>query len=192
MSDLERLMKFVEPVTESGCWIWMGCMLPKGYGQFRLNGAATVAHKAAYLLIKGDYDQTLDLDHLCRVRCCVNPDHLEPVTRQENLRRGDGAKLVGKTKCMRGHALPENLYFTGSKKLARCKECDRIRRKRQPQKSPDEMREYSRQQYLKHREKRLASIREYQRNNREKINALSRDRKRRIRAAARGMEMTQA
>lgn len=128
MSDFERIMKFIEPVTESGCWIWMGHTMANGYGQFRYGGKAIPAHRAAYAIVRGIMPPSrTDLDHLCRTRCCVNPDHLEPVTRQENLRRGFGSKLIGKDKCIRGHDLSVHLHFVGSKKVPRCRECSRIR-----------------------------------------------------------------
>lgn len=128
MSDLDRLMKFIEPVTESGCWIWMGHVMPNGYGQFRYGGKAIPAHRAAFAIIRGYMPpRKIDLDHLCRVRCCVNPDHLEPVTRQVNLLRGAGSTLVGKERCFRGHDLSVNLFYAGSKKAARCRECQRMR-----------------------------------------------------------------
>lgn len=128
MSDIDRIMKFIEPVTESGCWIWTGYLMPNGYGQFRYGGNAIPAHRVAFAIIRGYMPpQKIDLDHLCRVRCCVNPDHLEPVTRQVNLRRGAGCTLIGKERCFRGHDLATNLYYAGSKKAARCRECERIR-----------------------------------------------------------------
>lgn len=192
MSDLGRLMKFVEPVTESGCWIWTGCLMPHGYGQCRQNGKAMLAHRAMYLLVRGSLPpKGIDLDHLCRVRCCVNPDHLEPVTRQENLLRGAGSKLLGKDKCFRGHALAENLFFAGSKNTPRCRACDRERRAARPI-DPEVSRARSREQYLKHRDERIAYQKEYQKANRDKINARSREYKRRRRAEARQVEQTQA
>lgn len=127
MTDIERMMKFVEPVTESGCWIWTGHLQPNGYGQFRFKGKAQYAHRASFELARGDIANGVDLDHLCRVRCCVNPDHLEPVSRKENLLRGTGSKLIGKRECIRGHDLSTNLFFAGSKKTPRCRECARIR-----------------------------------------------------------------
>ena len=81
----ERFWSRVE--KEPGpCWVWTGGSLASGYGSFRAGGAA-VAHRYAWTLLCGPIASGLQLDHLCRNRRCVNPDHLEPVTQQENLRR---------------------------------------------------------------------------------------------------------
>lgn len=72
------------------CWLWLGAQNGKGYGRFTLsgrNGWKRSAHRYAYELLVGPIAAGLDLDHLCRNRLCVNPEHLEPVTRRENLRR---------------------------------------------------------------------------------------------------------
>ena len=100
------------PVTESGCWLWEGNCNPKGYGRF-LDGRKTrMAHRFVYELRKGPIPAGLQLDHLCRVRCCVNPDHLEPVTRRENIIRGISfsAANAAKTSCPYGHPYtPDNI-----------------------------------------------------------------------------------
>jgi hypothetical protein len=88
------------------------------------------AHRVAYELFKGPIPAGMDLDHLCRVRCCCNPDHLEPVTRKENLRRGLNGQ---KTACYKGHPYtPENTYYranTGKKQCRLCaREMDRKRK----------------------------------------------------------------
>lgn len=91
-----------------------------------VNGRRQPAHRVAYELFVGPIPEGLTLDHLCRVRHCVNPLHLEPVTRGENTRRNDSApsQNARKTHCIRGHALiPENLY---PRKYGRqCKLCVR-------------------------------------------------------------------
>ncbi len=117
-----RFWRHVEK-HESGCWLWTGGKTGGGYGTFmRTRGKSTVAHRFAYEEFVGSIPDGLDLDHLCRVRHCVNPSHLEPVTRSENLRRGilhgpaDGggaaAHQRAKTHCPRGHEYtPENTYI---------------------------------------------------------------------------------
>jgi hypothetical protein len=77
-------------VNENGCWIWSGAIHVSGYGQIKWEGKSTVAHKVIYKLIKGQYDESLVLDHLCSVKSCVNPDHLEPVTYSVNTKRAWG------------------------------------------------------------------------------------------------------
>jgi hypothetical protein len=85
------------------CWIWTG-KLDRGYGR----------HKAVYEALLGPVPTGLELDHLCRVRACVNPPHLEPVTHKENVLRGEtiAAKHLAKTHCKHGHPFDEaNTYW---------------------------------------------------------------------------------
>jgi hypothetical protein len=97
------LAKFVMPVTESGCWIWTGCDDGNGYGAVSFRCKRWLAHRLIYMAFIGNIPEDLELDHLCRVRCCVNPRHLEPVTRAVNVARGDGCQ---KTVCYKGHSKP--------------------------------------------------------------------------------------
>jgi hypothetical protein len=88
---MERLLAKVDipdhaPAT---CWIWQGAIDPNGYGRFHFDGRMLGAHRVAYTLLVGEVPDGMDLDHLCRTRDCVRPSHLEPVTRQVNLLRGD-------------------------------------------------------------------------------------------------------
>lgn len=87
MNNEDRFFKYVEK-TES-CWNWTAS-LRKGYGRFSIKGESVAAHRYSYELLVGKIPKGLHLDHLCRNRRCVNPAHLEPVTLQENLRRGEG------------------------------------------------------------------------------------------------------
>lgn len=109
-------------IDESGCWEW-AASLTGGYGTIEYRRAEvggsrrTVrAHRASYELAKGPIPPGLCLDHLCRNTRCVNPDHLEAVTQQENVSRGlvgqrNRERAVSKTHCKRGHAyVRENLY----------------------------------------------------------------------------------
>ena len=79
-------------VTESGCWVWPGRLTPDGYGQCRYIGKSMLAHRLSYELHVGPIPAGLTIDHLCRNRCCVNPDHLELVTHKQNQRRRDRAR----------------------------------------------------------------------------------------------------
>lgn len=90
MSRPDRLALFEEKYTPepmSGCWLWTG-QTHMGYGYFWDGRTMARAHRWAYKRFVGDVPEGLVLDHKCRVRSCVNPDHLEPVTNQENGRRG--------------------------------------------------------------------------------------------------------
>lgn len=78
----------------SGCWIWTGSKGEDGYGSVRYRRRVWRAHRAAYTILVGPIPAGLELDHLCRVRACVNPAHLEPVTGEENIRRHQDALPV--------------------------------------------------------------------------------------------------
>ncbi len=78
---------------ETRCHIWQLGIEPNGYGKVGGGAKTKWAHRAAYEAVHGSVPPGLDLDHLCRVRACVNPAHLEPVTRTENVRRGAATKL---------------------------------------------------------------------------------------------------
>lgn len=100
--------RFWMKVTETPtCFIWDGSTDRNGYGQVRIDGRLLYAHRVAYELWCGPIAEGLVLDHLCRVPCCVNPHHLEPVTQGENVRRGAGNGNREKTECKRGHAFTE-------------------------------------------------------------------------------------
>lgn len=104
------MMEFIEErisrVTESGCWIWTGFVHKSGYALGHPEKKTVRIHRWLFIKERGDIGD-LVLDHLCRVRCCVNPDHLEPVTTRENIRRGVGptARNARKIFCPRGHLL---------------------------------------------------------------------------------------
>lgn len=84
----DRLMAKVK-VDESGCWLWQGHLNNTGYAWFNAYGKPQLGHRVAYELFVGAIPEGLSLDHLCRVTRCVNPEHLEPVTHAENMRRGN-------------------------------------------------------------------------------------------------------
>lgn len=86
----EKIMtEFMKKVQKTEtCWLWMGTIRSEGYGTFNLyNYGAKNAHRTSYELFKGEIPPKMDIDHLCRNKQCVNPEHLEAVTRQENIQR---------------------------------------------------------------------------------------------------------
>lgn len=99
-ANIERLWRKVE-ITES-CWIWFGAIDSSGYGNIQYNNKVWKAHRLMYTELVGEIPEDKQLDHLCRVRKCVNPDHLEEVSQQENLRRGIYWQTL-KTHCPSGH-----------------------------------------------------------------------------------------
>lgn len=90
------------------CWEWLGCKHLSGHGLFRVGSKSIGAYRVAYEWFVGPVPAGLHLDHVCRNPGCVNPKHLEPVTRGENLRRA----LVARTHCKRGHAYAEGNLIT--------------------------------------------------------------------------------
>ena len=127
----ERLWRHISPEPNTGCWLWAGHCCPKGYGKVGLNGKTARAHRVAYEAYIGAIPKGLTLDHLCRVRCCVNPNHLEPVTHKENVLRGESpsARHARLTHCPQGHPYSgKNLLFSSGSR--RCRICLREHQKR--------------------------------------------------------------
>lgn len=125
----ERLAANSVPEPMSGCIIWLGYVGDNGYANIGSRGKYSFAHRAAYELAKGPIPKGLQIDHLCRIRCCINPNHLEAVTCLENINRGLQAK---KTHCIRGHVMAgRNVLWCenpkGKKTLRACKACRKLR-----------------------------------------------------------------
>lgn len=121
-TELERFMSHVS-VQPNGCWLWTGS-LDNGYGRFQLNGKQVRMPRAAWLVHKGPIMEGYEPDHLCRVRACVNTDHMELVTHLVNVQRGDAGKRMRlRMHCPQGHAYAgENLIIRKSG-ARRCKAC---------------------------------------------------------------------
>jgi hypothetical protein len=134
----ERLQSKILPEPNSGCWIWMGAVAKRGgYGSVGIGSRRDPAgrmrmqkaHRVVYEMLRGAIPEALQIDHKCRTTCCVNPDHLEPVTARVNILRGHTLARANaeKTHCKRGHEFtPENTYVQSKRngRLGRaCRTC---------------------------------------------------------------------
>ncbi len=122
LNDLpERIRK--KFTVDEGCWLWTAPLDVGGYGRVFVTPRAWKAHRFIYTWLVGPVPWNLELDHLCRVRHCVNPAHLEIVTRKVNQNRGRNANSE-KTHCKRGHLLSgDNVYVQRQNGSRSCKVC---------------------------------------------------------------------
>jgi hypothetical protein len=121
----ERIATKLAP-GPSGCWLWTAAVDADGYGRVRWLGRNALAHRVVYELLRGPIPAGLTLDHLCRNRACVNPDHLQPVALATNVLRGEGVGVrnAEKTHCKHGHPFDaENTYIKQGKRA--CRQCGR-------------------------------------------------------------------
>lgn len=121
---LERALSRFTIDELTGCWLWTASVNPRGYGLTSIpqpgHNLTRRAHRFIYEALVGAIPEGLDLDHLCRVRRCVNPDHLEPVTHQENCQR------VPREVCAKGHPREDALvWILRGKQIRVCRECRR-------------------------------------------------------------------
>lgn len=133
----EYIKDRVSPEPMSGCWLWLLSDGNHGYPQGYANGTVVLAHRISYTAFKGEIPKGFDVDHICRNKPCVNPDHLEVVTPEENRRR----QGLAVTHCIHGHKFDESntLYRTANfrdkrrhlngRKYRHCKTCQQGRNK---------------------------------------------------------------
>lgn len=126
----ERFWAMVDRSAIGGCWVWTGC-LRNGYGRLGRTVGGTYrhfqAHRVAYEDARGPVPSGLVLDHLCRNTACVNPEHLQPVTHLQNVRRGLRGNVV---RCPKGHPYEgDNLYVIPSTGGRMCRVCKRAARR---------------------------------------------------------------
>ena len=147
--DLEE--RFWEKVLIEGdeeCWLWQASLDAYGYGQFgcrkteKHKYTMVKAHRLSYELLVGPIPDGLEIDHLCRVRSCVNPSHLEPVIHRTNMLRGHGIPGTNarKTHCVHGHEFtPENTSIK-SDGARGCRTCSSIRSRERARVAKEERR----------------------------------------------------
>jgi hypothetical protein len=134
----ERIMELVSCEPNTGCWIWIGSVAKSGYARMGTkHSRPELAHRVSYEAFVGPIPEGYELDHKCRLRCCVNPQHLEPVLHLENVRRGTSGQATAErhrqiTHCPKGHAYDEANTRTippGRKRYSHriCRACDRAR-----------------------------------------------------------------
>lgn len=170
----DRFWEKVKP-SDSGCWEWTAS-LNGGYGAFHVGSRRmALAHRVAFVALCGEIPPGRQLDHLCRNRKCVNPEHLEPVSQRENILRGDGpsAYNASKTHCKRGHELTQgnvHEYRRGSGVRRVCRECMRIDSAIAGKKYRERNLEYGRQYRAAHRAELNAKQRAYVARKREESN----------------------
>lgn len=128
-----RLGRWIDrKVTHNGdCWEWTGSKTRNGYGQVGIGGVGRMAHRVFYEYFIAEIPEGLDLDHLCRLRSCVNPWHLDPVSRSVNLYR---AETLGKYNLRKTHCPQNHEYSASNTRLTKtgrrcCRTCERIRAK---------------------------------------------------------------
>ena len=133
-----RVWRRIEVAGPDECWLWRGATKPGGYGSIGTGTEATgrsstQAHRAAYESAYGPIPEGLVIDHLCGVRACCNPAHLEAVTQAENMARSATSlptRNAAKTHCPRNHEYSEANTYIGKKNTRFCRTCDRENQRR--------------------------------------------------------------
>lgn len=129
IEPMEYFFNRVE-VLPNGCWQWLRSLADNGYGHYAFDNIREKAHRFAFKVFVGEIPDYLQLDHLCRNRGCVNPEHLEAVSSKENVRRSPIQVTTinaRKTHCIRGHEFTaENTRLERNGTKRTCKTCKRL------------------------------------------------------------------
>lgn len=127
---MDEATRFWAKVQHSdGCWEWQAAT-SAGYGRFGVGKKMMLAHRISYEMLVGPILDGLHIDHLCRNRLCVNPDHLQAVTHRENVLRGEAGMIQRmRTECPYGHPYDEinTHWYQGRRYCRACAECRRVR-----------------------------------------------------------------
>lgn len=133
MSDAveEMLRRTITPRPD--CRVWMGAT-DNGYGRVFVDGRARRAHRVMWELVNGPIPDDLTIDHLCRIRACINPDHMELVTVAENSRRATRGKWIARSirprlveECQNGHPYNDENTRIDARGRRSCRVCARLR-----------------------------------------------------------------
>lgn len=133
VSLVDRFWAKVERDRDTGCWLWTAAIFKAtGYGAIRWDGKVTTAHSVSFLLSGRTKPHGWHIDHTCRRRACVKPDHLRAVPPFLNALNSDTTNAA-KRRCRRGHDLAgENIYRRPSTGHRECRECHRINDAKRP------------------------------------------------------------
>ena len=118
MTSLERVL---DRCDIGDCWLWQGTT-SSGYGRISVNAKRQSVHRVVWEALVGPIPDGMQMDHLCRIRNCVNPDHLDVVTHKENLRRGVAPSARTKAYCLRGHSMSD-CYIDKKTGKRKCRQC---------------------------------------------------------------------
>lgn len=110
-------------IDPGGCWIWRGRPGPIGYVDIKRWGRRWLAHRFAWTYTNGPIPEGMTVDHICFVRNCVNPDHLQLLSHEDNVRRQQ--RWLNRTHCMSGEHewVEENIYRSPGNGRSRCRKC---------------------------------------------------------------------